>query len=142
MIPPFNKDGNLPKGVHIATWEEFEKRFAINPDREYLLYYLKKASSALAKAGSAKIFIDGSFVTDCGIPGDYDMCWQAENVDPNLLDPMFLDVISPRQTMKDKYRGDIFPETYGSQSMLDYFQEDREGRKKGVVELNPSYCHD
>ncbi|MBF0382673.1 MAG: hypothetical protein HQL69_16755 [Magnetococcales bacterium] len=137
IIPPFDEHGNLPKGIHIATWQEFISRFSHNPDREYLLEYLKKAARELAKAGCTKIYVDGSYVTDSKVPGDYDMCWKADNVNPDILDPVFLEVYAPREAMKEKYRGDIFPEPFGDYSLLDYFQEDRESRKKGIIELDP-----
>lgn len=27
MIPPFDKDGDLPPGIHQATWPEFQSRW-------------------------------------------------------------------------------------------------------------------
>jgi hypothetical protein len=50
MIPPFGPTGNLPPGVHQATWQEFAGRFGGTPHRRRLLGGLKAAIDSLREA--------------------------------------------------------------------------------------------
>ena len=52
VIPAFNEvSGNLPPGIHGATWEEMVTRYGSRPHRLYLLAGLKQALDALKAAG-------------------------------------------------------------------------------------------
>jgi len=61
----------LPPGVHDATIEEIETRFATSDHRKRMFLGFKNAIEALRKAGCHKIFLNGSFVTGKPIPGDF-----------------------------------------------------------------------
>src|ERR1051326_3511072 len=98
MIQHFDETGNLPPGIHWATWREFENRFGTNSRRKELLAGLRRAISVLRKAGCRTVFVDGSFVTTKELPGDFDACWSVEGVDPDLLDPVLLDFSNGRAT--------------------------------------------
>lgn len=41
MIPDFNKDGNLPSGIHESSLDEVEYWFANNFKRKFLFKHLK-----------------------------------------------------------------------------------------------------
>ena len=136
MIPGFVANGSLPPGVHEATWEEFKAHFGTNRRRRHLLAGRKRALENLASAGCRRVFVDGSFVTDCEYPNDYDACWDPDGVDPKMLDPVFLDIQAPRAAQKARYGGDLFPTADLSGSgftFLDFFQRDREGERKGII---------
>jgi hypothetical protein len=45
----------------------------------------KEAVKALRKAGCRKVFLDGSFITEKPIPGDFDVCWDCTEVDDSKL---------------------------------------------------------
>ncbi len=78
MIPPFEQaSGNLPLGIHEATWDELVARFGYNQHRQALLAGLKVALQALGTAGCRRVYIDGSFVSAKELPGDFDGCWEA-----------------------------------------------------------------
>ena len=51
MIPPFEESGNLPAGIHEATWNEFSARYGTTPHRRNLLDGLGLALVALRRAG-------------------------------------------------------------------------------------------
>ena len=75
MIPPFEPDtGNLPAGIHEASWEEFSERFGTTPHRRQLLAGLRTAAELLGSFGSRHLWVDGSFVTAKENPADYDAC--------------------------------------------------------------------
>ena len=42
-IANFQANGNLPLGIHLATWQEVQETFAFNPRRQKLLSGLKRA---------------------------------------------------------------------------------------------------
>ena len=55
------------------------------------------------------MYIDGSFVTTKPQLGDVDACWAIEHVDPDTLDPVFLDFSHSRAAQKARFRGEFFP---------------------------------
>jgi len=144
MIPDFVDIGGpwnvLPPGVHVATLEEIEKRFAISDHRKYFFSGFIKGVLALRKAGCQKIFLDGSFVTGKPIPGDFDVCWDPMGVDITKLDPVFLDFSDGRKKQKERFRGEFFPATLPADNkhfFLDYFQIDKyTGNAKGIICIN------
>lgn len=75
MIPNFNEYGLLPEGIHKATIEEIEHKFGSgSAKRKELFIGFQELIQLLCKhKRSIKSFLlDGSFVTDKKLPGDYD----------------------------------------------------------------------
>ncbi len=140
MLPPLNKDGYLPPGVHWATWDEICDRFGDNPYRDRLLVGLRAALVNLKTAGCTTVYVDGSFVTGKEIPGDFDGCWERAGVDPEALDPVLLDFSNGRAAQKAKYLGELFPTSSGGgstgQTFLEFFQSDQDGNPKGIIALD------
>lgn len=140
MIPPFDANGNLPPGLHRANWREFIRRFGNSPMRVELIDGLRLALQSLKLAGCRQVFIDGGFITDQAVPGDFDGCWDLAGVDPYKLDPVLLDFANKRARQKAKFRGELFPasspaDAKGS-TFLEFFQIDRNGDPKGIVVIN------
>ncbi len=100
MIPPFEKFGLLPPGIHWAEWDELVERFGVTPRRQRLLIGLREAIDILAAAGCQAVFINGSFVTRKAEPNDFDACWSSVGVDPERLDPVLLDFSDGRKAQK------------------------------------------
>ena len=142
MIPEFDKQGNLPSGVHSTTLEEFIKKFGYNPKRLWLIDGLNLLIESLIKSVCTLIYIDGSFVTEKEIPGDYDLCWSVHGVDPTKLDPILLEFTpEARSKVEVKYRGDVFPaelpEGASGKLFVDFFQTDKNtGEDKGIIAIN------
>jgi len=141
-MPDFEASGNLPAGVHKASWDEFSKRFGCSGHRKRLLDGLAAALASLAAAGCRTAYINGSFVTRKHRPNDYDLCWSIDGVVAERLDPVLLDFsVEGRRAMKAKYRGDLFPaeipEDASGRAFLDFFQTDkRTGEPKGIVSVD------
>lgn len=140
-IPPFEDSGNLPEGIHEATWDEIVDRFGISERRRELLDGLHRALDSLRAAGCRRAYIDGSFVTAKEEPGDFDACWETAGVDALLLDPVLLEFADARAVQKERFRGELFPaEAFAHPDgtrFLDYFQRDKlTGQPKGVVALD------
>lgn len=130
----------LPAGMYDATLEEVETRFATNQKRRHLFKGLAKACRALRKAGCKVVYLDGSYVTEKPLPGDYDVCWDPIGVDVNILDRIFLDFSNGRKSQKEKYFGELFPSSFVADSVhtfLDFFGIDKEtGLKKGIIRIH------
>jgi hypothetical protein len=105
-LPPFDSSsGNLPPGIHEATWDELTAAFGSTPQRRQLLDGLLRALRSLRRAGCRLAYVNGSFVTAKQTPGDFDGCWDAQGVDPDALDPVLLDFTNRRAAQKAKFGG-------------------------------------
>ncbi|MCX6023016.1 MAG: hypothetical protein NTZ05_15070 [Chloroflexi bacterium] len=144
MIPPFDQQtGQLPPGIHPATWTEFAERFGFSQRRRVLLGQLALVIDHLQQVGCRLLYVDGSFVTRKRNPGDFDICWEAAADIRRRMHEMFPFLIPTTRAMrlrqKTVYGGDIFPaDAYAGspQTFLEYFQEDRYGNPKGIVLLD------
>lgn len=73
MIPPFDEHGYLPPGIHRATMEEIAERFGQGSElRRDQMESLGWLVDAARRAGTERLVINGSFVTDVSEPNDVD----------------------------------------------------------------------
>lgn len=73
MIPPFDNDGRLPPGVHVATVDEVEARFGRGSElRRVQFESLRWMIDLATRAGVRRIVLNSSFVTDIIEPNDVD----------------------------------------------------------------------
>ena len=144
-IPSFDTNGNLPAGIHLATWQEVEETLAFNPRRRELLSGLKRACESLKQVGCLRIYIGGSFATNKEFPGDFDVCWADETVDLEKLaeiDPVLLDFKNQRAAQKAKYGGELFlasdiADLDSFEDYLSFFQKDKvSGNTKGIIAID------
>jgi hypothetical protein len=141
VIPDFDATtGNLPAGEHLATWPEMLERFGYTPWRRRLLDGMLAALWLLRAAGCERVYIDGSFVTTKERPGDFDACWDAQGVDFDLVDERLLTFNRGRATQKAAFFGEFFiadarADPHGT-LFRDFFQTDRDGRRKGIVVID------
>jgi len=101
-----------------------------------LLGGLHAALLNLEAAGCRQVRSDGSFVSAKPLPQDYDGCWSPDGVDLSRVDPVLLDYSSRRAAMKAKYLGELFIETLPAvkgMNFIEFFQQDRDGARKGLV---------
>ncbi len=141
MTPPFDADGNLPIGVHVATWDEIVQQYGWNDRRRELLVGLRNALENLQFAGCTRAYVDGSFVTSRSTPRDYDGCWEPAGVDLLRLDQTLYDFANERRAQKRKYGGELFPASFIADaagfSFFELFQRVRgtDGRK-GIIMID------
>jgi Family of unknown function (DUF6932) len=144
LIGNFQTDGNLPPGMHTATFSEVVERFGTNEHRRKLLAGMEEALVALKKAGCLAVYLDGSFVTTKERPGDYDCCWEPMYVNPELLDNILRDCSRAGiARQKFRYGGEFYPaptiEKNSQRSFKSFFQTDAEtGKQKGIVVIDIS----
>jgi len=141
VIPNFEPDtGNLPPGEHGAAWQELLDRYGYTPWRRQLLDGLYTALALLRTAGCVHAWIDGSFVTAKEEPRDFDACWDAQGVDFDVVDERLLTFDTGRATQKAAFLGELFIADAGADPQgtvfRDFFQTDRDGRRKGIVRLD------
>jgi hypothetical protein len=141
MIPAFTDEGFLPEGIHETSWDELQTRYGTTAHRKRLLAGLRHALSDLALAGCKAVYIDGSFITTKATPGDFDACWDEEDVDWDALDETLLTFDNARAAQKLKYSGELFPMTahadpWGNR-FIDFFQVDKYTQQpKGILKLS------
>jgi hypothetical protein len=85
--------------------------------------------------------LNGSFVTAKDEPGDFDACWDTDGVDLDDLDPVLLDLSDHRSAQKSRFGGELFPnvvETQSGLSFSEFFQNERDATRKGIVVINLS----
>jgi hypothetical protein len=144
MIPPFDSNGNLPPGVHVAMWPEVCATFDTTPHRARLLEGFWAAVEILRIAGCRRVYLDGSFVTRKPVPADFDALWDTTGVDVDRLlemEPCFGDFANERAAQKAKFLGEFFPadlpEWDSGGVFLDFFQVDKNtGEPKGIVAID------
>ncbi|MUH01066.1 hypothetical protein F7734_55915 [Scytonema sp. UIC 10036] len=144
MIPEFDENGNLPPGIYLIEWEEFDERFNYNLTRQRLINGLELAMTHLKAVGCRKIYINGSFVSSKPKPGDFDACWEENGVDIKelkFLAPTLYNFALQRADQKIKYRGEIFPANYPANESatpyIDFFQFDtRTNIRKGIIAID------
>ena len=125
MIPEWSTNGELPPGVHLATWAQIEESLACE---------------LLRKAGCRLVYLDGSFVTTKEHPGDFDACWDIQQVDDGALDPVFWDFSEGRAAQKRRFLGEFFPaqlpEGATGRVFVEFFQVNKlTGEPKGIVAI-------
>jgi hypothetical protein len=143
MIPQFVDVGAsapwpvLPPGIHDATLEEVEARFATTPHRAWLFGGFVRVVEELRRAGCVTVFLDGSFITAKPHPGDFDGLWDLNGVDPAGLDPVLLDFDNKREAQKAKYFGEMFLIQLPHQpGLLPFFQNEKfSDAPKGIVRI-------
>jgi hypothetical protein len=130
----------LPPGIHSATLADVADRFAADAFRKHLFQGFQKGVEDLRVAGCRTVFLDGSYVTAKGVPGDFDACWDGTGVDCTKLEPTLRDFDDSRKNQKARYGGEFFPAHWladGVLTYLEYFQIDRfTGNPKGIIRIS------
>jgi len=136
-FPEFDEQGQLPPGIHAASWREVAQRCGGDERRQALLAGLARLLALLAEVGCRRVWLDGSFVTSKAAPGDFDLAWDVVGVEIDALvrrDPVLDPVFPDRAAQLRRYGGECFavsePVTSG---VVATFQRDRLGREKGIV---------
>jgi hypothetical protein len=140
MIGFESRTGYLAEGVHVMTLAEVARQFAWNARRRLLFDGFNRALDNLAGAGCRAVLLDGSYVTAKEVPGDWDAAFDPVGVIPELLDPILIKYDDGRRAMRAKYLGDMFPWTApaagpGGPIFRQFFQKDRDGNPKGIIEI-------
>jgi hypothetical protein len=142
MIPPFDEAGELPPGLHPATWPEFSARFCrfVQSDRRLsLCQQLEQLMNDARTSGIVtRILVGGSMVRATAEPNDFDCIvvlhptTQYEALRPDQLQ------IADARSARSRYLGDIFVAREGQSTLalyIDFFSRNRDGKIIGMIEV-------
>jgi hypothetical protein len=142
MLPELTSLGELPVGVHLAGWQEFQERFCKSSSRrEWLASHLRTLLDLPSTNGKLRrAFIWGSFVTAKPAPNDLDILLiMEEDFEVEGLPTAARDVFDSVRA-KLLFESDVFwaRSSIGNAALnlwLDTYQISRTYRKRGIVEL-------
>ena len=137
MIPEFNKDGCLPKGVYKATLEEIKEKFGKgSARREKLFRGIVSVVKLLRehKGSVSRFLLNGSYVTSKEEPGDFDYILILKN-DFDLDSPEARQLLCSEELFNAHMLFAMEEDTTECQEVIGFFGHDREARSKGLVEV-------
>ena len=145
MVPEFDIDGDLPPGIHQATFGELERRFRrfMVSDRRIDLFALFKQLVAMTRRSGIveRLVIGGSFVTSKSEPNDIDIVIVlSHDLDFDALTPSQY-AVTDRSALRRVFKTDaldIVTVRSGTAQMdlvLEFFQSKRDNKQVGVVEV-------
>jgi predicted nucleotidyltransferase len=142
VLPELTAEGDLPPGVYVANWQEFQSRFGrSSPRRVWLSGRLRELLKLAAISGKLRrVFVWGSFVTAKPVPKDLDILlimdeeFEVERI-AALAQAVFDSVRAKLLFESDVFwaRASIGDEVL--QLWLETYQVSRSFRKRGIVEL-------
>lgn len=135
--------GDLPPGVHRATWSEFAERFGSTPRRQDLLGQLRPALDALHDVGVEQVVVGGSFVGAKPAPGDVDLAF-VRSARASVTDAKAaLAALAGRAPDVHAYpaaalltEAPTLAGTVPGWNVLEFFQHARGGAERGVALLD------
>jgi hypothetical protein len=142
VLPEFTSEGDLPVGVHLAGWQEFQSRFGVGTPRRLWLFGRFQALVELAASTGQlrRVFIWGSFVTIKPVPRDVDtLLIMDEDFEVERV-PVPARVLFDSIHSKLLFESDVFwaRASIGEEVLqlwLDTYQTSRNFGKRGIVEL-------
>ena len=145
MLPPFNDHGDLPPGIHPASWSEIAERFGGGShSRERALAKLRHLHELASRTGKlARFLVFGSFVSTNPTPRDVDIAlvmaadFKLEGA-PRESQTLFSHADADARFGASIFwlREGALPEALW-QDFVDVWQTRRDGRKRGMVEIKP-----
>jgi predicted nucleotidyltransferase len=142
MIPEFQKDGNLPKGLHKATLQEVREIFGTGSARRKLLIGNLENIIELAKSTGKleRVIVWGSFVSTKEFPQDLDLLLiMRDDFDVSANAPEVRKVFDYAQG-RIAFNADIFwsKSLIGEEAInlwLETYQWTRDFESRGIVEV-------
>lgn len=137
MIPRFNAEGYLPKGIHKAALNQIKGRFGSSSlERKELFKGLQSLAQLLHKHKKSikRFLLNGSFVASGESPKDFD-CILVVQMDFDFGSPEAEKLLAA----KEQFGAHLFIFTENDVSryhrLVDFFGHDRDQKPKGLVEV-------
>lgn len=137
MIPDFNRDGYLPRGIHKATLNEIKQRFGSGPSRRKELFKGFQALIQLLhkhKESIKRFLLDGSFVTEKGLPGDVD-CILIVRDDFDFNSPEAKQLRHSKKLFNAHMLVAMEEDTIEWRKLINFFGHDQDRKPKGLIEV-------
>ena len=140
--PRFNKNGDLPRGVHKASLSDVIEHFGKgNLQRAILAQRLERIYNITVETGqTARFIIFGSFVTDKPNPQDLDIFLMMEDTFDIRLVAGEARIIFNHMAAQNYEGASIFwlrrmAALVGEEAAIEHWQIKRDGKKRGIVEV-------
>lgn len=144
MLPPFTARGDLPEGIHGASWPEIETRFGSAGLRPNLLGRLRHLYELAARTGKVKRFlVFGSFVSNEPAPRDIDIALVMASDFRLEAAPRESQTLFSHADAEARFGASVFWVREGMlpdelmQEFLDTWQTKRDGTRRGILEIRP-----
>jgi predicted nucleotidyltransferase len=142
-LPPFNKFGDLPVGVHLATLREISERLgAETPRRRHVFLRLERIHAIARATGHlSRMVVFGSFVTRKADPNDVDVfLLMADTFDIALMTGETR-LLFDHLAAETHFGASVFwlrrmATLDGEQTAVEYWQIKRDGQLRGIVEID------
>ncbi len=144
-LPDFNEFGDLPEGNHPATLAEAIARFGSGtPQRVAVTERLRRIHQlAIATGCLDRLVVFGSYVSDVNEPNDVDVILVMRNDFRSEDCPAESTLLFDHARANDELGASIFwvrPDMLLGEPLeqfLAFWQVKRDGRRRGVVEIQP-----
>ncbi len=140
--PRFNKNGDLPRGIHKASLSDVIEHFGkSNLQRAILSQRLERIYKIAVETGpTARFIIFGSFVTDKPNPEDIDIFLLMEDTFDIRLVAGEARIIFNHLASQNYEGASIFwlrrmAALDGEDAAVEHWQIKRDGKKRGIVEV-------
>jgi hypothetical protein len=139
MLPPLNENGDLPPGVHVATWPEIEHRFGTGTEARLRAFATLRRLCALARNTGAlrTLYAFGSFVSATPEPRDIDVVLIMKR-DFRLEDcPLESRTLFSHSAAEARYGATVFWMREGAlpEGLMRAWQIKRDGTLRGILEV-------
>ncbi len=141
-LPPYNRDGDLPPGVHRAAMREVVERFGGGSARRgAIAARLERIGRLAGSTGRlARLVVFGSFVTDKADPNDVDVFLLME--DSFDVDALAGEsrLVFDHSAADAHFGASVFwmrrlAALGGEQEAVEFWQTKRDGGLRGIVEI-------
>jgi hypothetical protein len=140
--PKFNKNGDLPRGIHKASLSDVIEHFGKgNFQRAILAQRLQRIYDLAVETGqTARFIIFGSFVTDKPNPQDLDIFLLMEDTFDIRQVTGEARIIFDHMVAQNYEGASIFwlrrmAALDGEEAAIEHWQIKRDGQKRGIVEV-------
>ncbi len=141
-LPAFNEQGDLPPGVHRATLADVLERFGQgSTQRRVVAERLNRIYKLAASTGHlARFVVFGSFITVKAEPNDVDIVLLMEDSFDLASVTGEATVVFQHMEADAHFGASIFWSKRsgaigGEQAMIEFWQNRREGGRRGIVEI-------
>ncbi|MEP6514262.1 MAG: hypothetical protein ABJA79_10350, partial [Parafilimonas sp.] len=142
MQAKFDKKGNLQADL-ILRFDEFQKLFGYNAEREKKINTLFTITKSLAEFGCNEMYVVGSFVTNKQQPNDIDVCFDITSLDEKAFESAHQELLNSDalERIHELLKVHIIYYTSYDTEIVNWFRFDRDGNKRGIIKISLKDIH-
>lgn len=142
-LPPFTESGDLPVGVHRASFSEIAERLGSQtPQRRRVLLRLERLLALARGTGHlSRMIVFGSFVTSKADPNDLDVFLLMDDTFDVSAVTGETRLVFDHSAADAHFGASVFwirrlATLEGEQAAVEYWQVKRDGQRRGVIEID------